>query len=199
MGACGAVILAGGRSSRMQGDKMELVIDGRTLLERAVQAAAGAGAEPIVVAGVRPPGWEDASPVAFVLESPPFGGPVAGIAAALAYLDPAEEVLLLAGDLADPAAVVALLLAQDITGDGIVLEDENGWAQSLAGRYRLEALRGAVRGMGGVRNVSVRALVKPLALRRIAAPLAVTRDLDTPDDAKIARAVMPPKRRPELL
>ena len=44
----------------------------------------------------------------FVLEDPPFGGPVAGIAAAVSALPgEAVEVLLLAGDLAAPDAVVA--------------------------------------------------------------------------------------------
>ena len=52
-GTFDAVILAGGRASRLGGiDKTALVAKGSTLLERAVQAAAGA--EKIVVVSARP-------------------------------------------------------------------------------------------------------------------------------------------------
>ncbi len=53
MAGAAAVILAGGRSTRMPGDKLALVIDGRTLLERAV-AAASPVSDIVVVAGPRP-------------------------------------------------------------------------------------------------------------------------------------------------
>lgn len=190
----GAVILAGGRSSRMPGDKLRLVIDGRTLLERAVAAATEASMT-VVVAGPRPRWWSDEAPQAtFIVEDPPFGGPVAAIAAALPELADVDEVLLLAGDLADPASVVRLLGTTPLGIDGTVLEDEEGWAQPLAGRYRADSLRAAVRRLGAVRNVSMRTLTRSLKLTRLPAPEAVTRDLDTPDDALIVRAIMPPKR-----
>ena len=179
----------------MAADKLSLVIDGRSLLERAVLAA-DAVAAPIVVAGARPPWWPAIAPtVVFVSEDPPFGGPVAGIAAGLSVLgEETERVFVLAGDLADPAAVVVALTEVEAGDDGVVLEDAQGWPQYLAGRYDAVALRAAVAGVGVARDVSVRALMATLALRRLPANPLVTRDLDTPDDAKMAGAQLPPMR-----
>jgi len=191
MAGTAAVILAGGRSTRMPGNKLALVIDGRTLLERAV-AAATAVSHPVVVAGPRPHWWpDDGTDVTFVVEDPPFGGPVAGIAAALPRLGDADDVFLLAGDLADPASVVRLLCDAELAHDGVVLEDVDGVAQPLAGRYRLAALRAAVERLGHVRNVEVRTVMRSLSLMRLPAPEPVTRNVDTPAAAHAVRAIMP--------
>ncbi|MFT3887709.1 MAG: NTP transferase domain-containing protein [Arachnia sp.] len=190
MAARAAIVLGGGRSSRMGTDKLALLLDGRPLLARVVEAALG-WADTVVVAGDRPRGWTDDPRVTFRREDPPFGGPVAGIAAALAEADGADEVLLLAGDLADPAAVVALLAAADAGPDGVVLEDEEGWAQYLAGRYRRVSLAAAVDALGERRDVSVRRLMGGMDVSRIPAPEPTTRDLDTPEVAKITGVFLP--------
>lgn len=49
-----AVVLAGGRSSRMGRDKAGLVMDGHSLLERAIKLLKDAGAEQILVSGTFP-------------------------------------------------------------------------------------------------------------------------------------------------
>lgn len=185
-----AVILAGGRSSRMPGDKLALMIDGRTLLERAVVAAA-AVADPVIVAGPRPGWWTDEQQVSFVVESPPFGGPVAGIAAALPLAAAADEVLVLAGDLADPGWVVAQLMAAPLTADGVVMEDGEGRAQPMAGRYRPARLAATIAHLGAPRNVSVAVLGHSLELGRVAAPDGSPLEITTPDDAHRVRAIMP--------
>ena len=77
-----------------------------------------------------------ASGVVVMREEPPGGGPVAAIVAAIGRVD-ADEVLLLAGDLAEGDRAVAALLAarpDDAAGaDGVVLVDEAGASGSAPG------------------------------------------------------------------
>ena len=184
-----AIVLGGGRSTRMGRNKLALERDGVSLLALTCRAATRF-AQRVVVAGPAQPHLS----VEFALEDPPFGGPVAGIAAGLQALmrggrgadpqaEPATQVLLLAGDLANADAVVDLLAAAAMGDDGVVLVDEQGWPQFLAGRYRLDSLRLAVDGAGDVRDLSVRRLLGGLDLALVPAPLTVTADLDTPDEA----------------
>jgi hypothetical protein len=78
------IILAGGRAERLGGaSKPDLVIGGRSLLSTAIEAARAAGCERIIVVG---PPELDAPGCTVVRESPPFGGPVAAVAAGLAAL-----------------------------------------------------------------------------------------------------------------
>ena len=183
-GRC-AVVLGGGRSSRMGTDQLELRLDAQTLLARACDAAL-TWAERVIVASPSREGFGDPR-LTFVLEDPPFGGPVAGIAAAVSALPgEAVEVLLLAGDLAAPDAVVDALAAAAPGPDGVVLEDVEGWAQLLAGRYRAEALRLSVDRAPALRDLSVRRLLGGLDLARVAAPPEVTQDVDTPSQARLA-------------
>ncbi len=80
-----AILLAGGRASRLGGiDKTALVSQGTALLDRAVTAAAGA--DGVAIVGLRD-GRE--APVGAVLtrEDPPLSGPVAALGAGLAALD----------------------------------------------------------------------------------------------------------------
>ncbi|MBK8462232.1 MAG: NTP transferase domain-containing protein [Nigerium sp.] len=185
-----AVVLGGGRSSRMGLDKLTLRIGGRPLLARCVDAAL-AWAPRVVVAGDEPEDWAGDSRVRFRREDPPFGGPVAGIAAALALVEDADEVLILAGDLAHPDAAVGLLATADAGLDGVVLEDADGWPQYLAGRYAGGPLRRAVARLDGDQDVSVRRLMRAMDVARLRAPEAATRDLDTPEVAKLAGAEHP--------
>lgn len=183
-GARSAIVLGGGRSRRMGRDKMGVLLEGRSLLRRTVDAALG-WAECVVVVAPEPDGWESDPRVIFTLEDPPFGGPVAGIAAATAILLAAEQVdeaLLLAGDLAAPEAVVGTLAEVEPGADGVVLRDEEGWSQYLAGRYRFDALVAAIDALDGARDLSVRRALRRIDLAQVDAPSTVTKDLDTPED-----------------
>lgn len=188
-----AIILAGGTSRRMGSDKLDLTIDGQTLLIRAIDACA-ALAHPIVVAGPPRPMPSEHAEVTFVTEDPPLGGPTAGIAAALSQL-PADiaEVLVLAGDLARPAQVVSLL-APPIPDDhdGLALADDEGFTQYLAARYHRPALDAAIASAGEVRDRGVWSTLKALRLALVAAPTSAVADLDTPEQASAAGAVTPP-------
>ena len=206
-----AIILAGGRASRLGGAAKQLLdIDGRTLLDRAV--AAVAGCEPIVVVGPPSPLHVD---VVWARETPSFGGPVAGIAAGLALIDTAE-VYLLAADLPNAQAAVAVLrqhpplspddnnpddenASESENHDGLCLTDAAGRMQWLLGRYRTASLRRAVAALPDAgRGASMRALLADLALTTLAAgDLAM--DVDTWDDLERARAMMSTHRRDDAI
>ncbi|WP_291056824.1 NTP transferase domain-containing protein [Herbiconiux sp.] len=97
-----AIVLAGGRSSRLGGEpKQHLIVDGRSLLHRTLDAAREAGAQRVVVVGEPALAAEIAGALAgtgtgtgadrgasieVVREEPAFGGPVAAIAAGVAAL-----------------------------------------------------------------------------------------------------------------
>lgn len=177
-----ALVLAGGRSSRMGGvDKSTLAYGSRSLLQRAVDACSGAH-QTVVVA----PESQAVGPVRRTLEDPPFGGPVAGIAAGLgdlASLEPAEWVVVLAVDHPEaPAAVAALLeRAGDEPGaDGYATVDGRGTRQHLLAVYRHAALAGAIAGLDGVRDVSVRRLVADLAFVDVPLDDHLAGDVDDP-------------------
>jgi molybdopterin-guanine dinucleotide biosynthesis protein A len=190
----GAILLAGGRASRVGGAAKPLFeVGGATLLAAAVAAATDAGAHPITVVA---PVLDPELPVEWVREDPPFGGPAAAIVAALATgpagADP-EWTLVLACDL--PAAGPAVrrlvsdlpLLPSDT--DGICLGDASSRPQWLTGAYRTRALRAAASALPrrGA-DAPVRALLADLAIAVVAAPDALTRDVDTWEDLEEARA-----------
>ncbi|MFT3944276.1 MAG: twin-arginine translocase subunit TatC [Ancrocorticia sp.] len=78
---CGVVILAGGTARRMGGvSKPDVVVGGKTLLLRAIEEVRVVAPEAAIVV-VAPPQVAIPQGVARVLEDPPFGGPVAGVAA----------------------------------------------------------------------------------------------------------------------
>jgi len=185
-----AVVLAGGRGSRLGGiDKAALTVDGVALVDRAV--AAVRGVRSCVVVG--PLSVTAAVPV--VREEPAFSGPVAGLAAGLGALgeDAADAVLVLACDLADADAAVAELLvawSADPDIDGVCLADAEGRPQWLAGLYRRAALDAALRRLGEPTGRSVRDLVRGMALRAVAADRAAA-DVDTWEDLTRARGEEP--------
>lgn len=205
-----AVILAGGRAERLDGaSKPDLVVGGRRLLATAIAAARAAACERIVVVG--PPELE-APGCLVVREDPPFGGPVAALAAGLDALGPPggrgapeaplgpaggrgapegrvsrphEDVLVLACDMPDAEAAVARLVAGRATAraaDGICLVDASGRTQWLAAVYSRAALERAFEALRGADGDP--AAVHGAAMRRLAASLdlAVVADDGTTHD-----------------
>lgn len=176
-----AVVLAGGEGRRLGGvSKAEVLVGDRMLLDHAL--AATAGARHVVVVGpdrLARPG------VVTVLEDPPLGGPVAGVAAGLGAL-PGDDVpvLVLACDV--PLAVrsvPALRSALDRSpgADGACLV-EDGRRQTLVALYRGAALRRAVARVasgGGVHGCSVRRLVADLDLVEVVTEGDEALDADT--------------------
>jgi len=179
-----AILLAGGRASRVDGAAKPLFeVNGRTLLRAGVDAVRSGGAARIVVVGPR---LDDTLAVTWVREDPPFGGPVAALIAALPHVD-ADEVLVLACDLPTAGPAVAALSDPLPTGvDGACLDD--GRRQWLIGRYRTAVLRAAASGLPDRgRDAAVRALLGALRIEAVAVDPSLTRDVDTWDDLRAAR------------
>lgn len=180
-----AILLAGGRGSRMGGAQKPLLeVGGTTLLDAAVRAAREAASDPIVVVG---PADDAHRNLTWVREDPPFTGPSAAIVAALPLIT-ATWTLVLACDLADASAAVRLILAAPLTGDGVCLTDASGRHQWLTGVYRTAALRAAAAEIPDAgRNAPARALLGSLAVTEVAASEEVAFDIDTWDDLSRAR------------
>lgn len=194
-----AVILAGGRSSRLGGvPKSQLMYDGETLLARALGAAAGAAKT--VVVGPDPGGLP--AGVLACREDPPFSGPASAIAAGLGTLaadrsgTPSPLTLILACDMPHSAAAVQVLRSSmDVPaarfntasiGEGAMAVTPEGRKQPLAGLYRTDSLLRAVgeaRLRDGLRDASVFSLLARLDVRLVTVPSGSTDDVDTWDDA----------------
>lgn len=180
-----AIILAGGRGSRLGGiDKAELVVRGERLVDRVVAAAREAGVGQIVVVGPERSGLEGCT---LVTESPRFGGPLAALAAGMPSTT-AGSVLLLACDLVHPAQVVDRLLAEEWPPRGaqaVVLRDLEGRAQWLAARVDTGAMRAGLAAAareGELAGRPLRHAFRTLEVRFVDAPDAALADIDTPED-----------------
>jgi molybdopterin-guanine dinucleotide biosynthesis protein A len=177
----GAVVLAGGRSRRFGTDKLAAQVAGRPLLDSAVSAArAAADAQVVVVGPVERPLPEG---VLVTREEPAYAGPFAAVAAGLALVD-ADVVLVLAGDLIDPApALPALLgaLAGDPHADAAVLLDATGRRQPLLAAFRVTPLRGCVVGVDTVGRAAGE-LLDGLHVVEVHDDGDWSRDVDAPGD-----------------
>ncbi|MBV9796223.1 MAG: NTP transferase domain-containing protein [Actinobacteria bacterium] len=170
----GAVILAGGRATRLGGiDKPAVAVGGRTLLAAVVAAARTAGAGQVVVVGPEQPGLA----ARFVREDPPGDGPVPALRRGLDELASRAggpgapgQVAVLAADLPFlRAADLRALLAAADGRNGAVLADDEGHRQWLIGCWDRRALSAAAAGYPGS---SLRGLMTPLD------PAPVVIDLD---------------------
>jgi molybdopterin-guanine dinucleotide biosynthesis protein A len=175
-----AIVLAGGRGSRMGGvRKPDLTVGGRRLLDIALAAVRGAR-RVVVVGDVEVP-----SGVLCTREDPPFGGPVAGVEAGFAALEGhCEWTLLLASDLPDAEAAVAALRSADPgpQWDGACLLDEDGRLQWLLGQYRSDALARRLAERGDPPLTAMHRLLRPLSLLGVDPGPASVADLDTIED-----------------
>jgi len=171
-----AVVLAGGQGSRLGGvSKADLVVGGVRLLDRVLEAVAGASTVVVVGRVTAPEG------VLVTSEEPAGSGPAAGIAAGLdAIASPSPWTLILACDLPDASGAVAALRAASVAGggDAFAVRNAEGTPEWLLGLYRTEALRQAAAGYGDPRNRSVRGMLGPLA-PALVDPGQPVGDLDT--------------------
>ncbi len=173
-----AIVLAGGRGSRLGGvDKASLEIGGTTLLAHTLAAVSDA-ARIVVVGEVEAPG------VTVVQEQPRFAGPAAAVAAGLSEVT-APYVLLAGCD--QPFLDEALgPLLESVGGEGVVAVDADGRRQHLMSIVDTAALRRAVQDHDSLVDLSMRALLAPLDLVEIAVPPRSTLDVDTWHDRDVA-------------
>ena len=107
VGRIGAVVLAGGRSSRFGRDKLAEPIGGRPMLDHAIEAVRSVASEVVVVAA---PNDRRTLPIGVVRvhDREAHQGPLVGLATGLAALEPdIEMVIVVGGDM--PALVTTVL------------------------------------------------------------------------------------------
>ncbi len=185
-----AIVLAGGRSSRFGRDKLAEPIDGRPLLDHAIEAVRPVAGRILVV--VAP----DAAPAlptgtTLVHDPTPFEGPLAGLLAGLREADD-PVVLAVGGDTPDlvVAVVESMLAALDSAGADAVVLEHDGRARPLPMVLRREPAVAAAAALYARGERRLRALTEVLATSvipettwRALDPDALTlRDIDTPAD-----------------
>lgn len=185
MTAADAIVLAGGRASRMGGvDKPAIVIGGRSMLDAAL-AAVTSCAHTVVVGPHRP---ELAPEIKQVREVPPGSGPVAAIGAGLGALGSAAPlVVVLAADLPFLSAWSVTELTRHICesgADAVFAADESGRPQYLIGVWRRTALAAALDNLDSLINQPMKALI-PADSAIIALPGVA--DCDTEEEVRKAR------------
>lgn len=171
-----AIILAGGGGRRLGGlDKAGIVVGGRTLLERALEAAEDA--QNIIVVGPR---RSLSRGVTWTREDPPGGGPVAAIAAGLEQISGDVAVVLAVDHPFVDAATIARLLHSLDDHDGAVIVDTEG-RPALVGAYRVEAVRSKLVALGEAFGASIEQLCSGMSLVRVMDRRAAI-DVDTTQD-----------------
>ena len=185
-----AIVLAGGHSSRFGRDKLAEPVDGRPLLDHAIEAVHPLVTEILVIAA---PGADPPLPAGATLinDTVAFEGPLAGL---LAGLRAAAEpfVLVAGGDMPSLAGPVleAMLAQLDMTGADAVALEHDGRARPLPLALRREPARAAAQALIDRGERRLRALLEALATRtldeanwRTLDPDARTvRDIDRPSD-----------------
>ncbi|MFI8566889.1 NTP transferase domain-containing protein [Rhodococcus sp. NPDC078407] len=191
---CDAIVLAGGRGSRMADleqvasaqaiDKPALTVGGRRMVDIAVDAVSSC--RRTVLVGPTRTGIPEH--VVQTRESPAGGGPVAALAAGLRSLDDtADLVVVVAADipLLDWSAVQALIESMAHSAvSAVFARDSAGRTQFLLGVWQQRTLRSALAQLDTADGVPMRRIV-PADHTVIAVP--DIEDCDTPADLLAAR------------
>lgn len=136
-----AVVLCGGSSRRLGTDKLAEALGATTVLDTCLAGLPAAW--PIVAVG---PERATQRPVAWTVEAPPGGGPLAAIAAGLAQVT-TDIAVVLAGDMPFAGTLVdglATALTDHPGTDAVAAADRAGRTNPLLAAYRTEALRRAL-------------------------------------------------------
>jgi len=186
----GAIVLAGGRSSRFGRDKLAEPFGGRPLLERAIDAVGRVATDVVVVAA--PAGIRAVPPrVVLVHDADAHEGPLAGLASGLAALDPAVgRVIVVGGDMPTLVPVVLLRLLDQLDAhDLAVLADDAGprplpmaLRRSTAAPVVDRLLAGGERRLRALITELAVSVIEPSAWRRDDPSGETLRDVDVPED-----------------
>lgn len=183
-----AIVLAGGRGSRLAGpDKPLVKVGNRRLVDRVLDSVAGARSRILVGPSI---GGDRVDVV--TREDPEGSGPVAAIAAGLPHVA-APNVAVVAADLPflTSSLLTDLLAALRPGVDVAVLVDDAGRDQLLVAMWRTAALRAALTRVGNPAGRPARALFDGASVARVHADGAggppPWLDCDTEDDLRRAR------------
>lgn len=199
VGAIGAIVLAGGRSTRFGRDKLGETVDGRPILARAIDAARAVAGEVVVVvaadaidvaaAGPAGPGISDG--VRTIADRSPDRGPLVAVADAIAELR-ADRILIVAGDMPwlVPAVLRTLVDELDDPGRAAAILGSAGRPQPLPCAVRRATATVTARRLvdAGERRfgaliAALEPVVVPVTRWRVLDPEGMSlRDVDTPDD-----------------
>lgn len=180
-----AAVLTGGASRRMGTPKADLLVDGATMAERVLAAAAAAGAGALAAVG-RPVAGHPA--VEHLVEDEPGAGPLGAVLAALRWAG-GDEVLVLACDLLRPSAAamarVVGALGADAGADVAVpvVADRPQWLHGAwrSGPATLGAVAAALdAGERSLHGAAERLVVQRLLVAPADAPAFA--DADRPED-----------------
>lgn len=179
-----AIIVAGGRGSRMGGaDKASLRVGGQRLLDR-LHNYLPYGTPSVVVS----PHWLGTPQVC---ESPLYGGPAAGIAAGYRFLaaknsaTPGQRDLIAVVAVDAPESPLAIPKLIDGLGEHSVAVAATGdQIQPLCAVWRVDALGRALSRLGGVHNRSARSLLRASDSLSIVQAGVEIRDYDTPQELR---------------
>jgi molybdenum cofactor guanylyltransferase len=204
-----AIVLAGGRSSRMGSPKAELEWHGSTLLRRVTGLLARAVDGPVVAVGASGQHLPPLGPGVELASDARVGrGPMQGIAAGMGAIGDRADVAYVSSTdapLLHPAFVRRVVGA--FTDDvDVVLPELRGYRQPLAAAYRL-ALLGTIEeliGSGRLRpgflfercrvlQLNEEEMLSDPALSRLDPDLASVINLNEPADYQIARALPAPE------
>nr|WP_314141823.1 NTP transferase domain-containing protein [uncultured Rhodococcus sp.] len=208
---CDAIVLAGGRGSRMadpehptapqEVDKPAMTVGGRRMVDIAVDAVSSC--RRTVLVGPTRTGVPEH--VVQTRESPAGGGPVAALAAGLRSLDDtadsdgtADLVVVVASDLPflDATAVESLMgsISHSQT-DAVFARDSAGRTQFLLGIWRQSALRSALAQLDSVEGAPMRTVLPP---DHLVIAVSGVEDCDTPADLLAARLAARPSETLEV-
>lgn len=180
MNGLSAILLAGGKSSRMGRDKATLPFRGTALLEWQVQKLRGLGIEDIMLSG---PGRE-AEGTRAVPDEFPGRGPLGGLHACMkAARNPDCLVLSVDVPLVPPQALAELIRVHRESGAAVTLLRHGDKWEPLMGVYRSELYRAAEPLLQG-RNTAVRRLLDETGFRLVdwTGDEALFLNCNTPED-----------------
>ena len=197
-----AIVLAGGRSSRFGADKLAVELEGRSVLDRAIDAVALVAASVIVVGAP-----VERSGARTVDDPEPLGGPLQALSAALEATSTALA-LVVAGDMPMLVPEVLDLLVEALVTspgiDAVVLQDarDPSRRQPLPLVVRVGSARSAATAALGAGDRSLLRLLARLALAELPADrwLALDPegrtllDIDLPADLERLRSGAPDQR-----
>ena len=184
--ATSAIVLCGGASRRMGGvDKTRSLLGASTVLDRLLNTMPSCwdvvcvGEERSTTRAVR---WRR--------ESPPGGGPVAGIAAGLLAVD-SSVCVVVGGDMPFAATTLTLCyltLEASPDDDGVLGVSPDGRTQPLLAAYRTAALRRAMPAVS--RGARLMSLLDAMELGKVPCGPEAALDVDNPEALKRARHIV---------